>query len=186
LSRTATALVLTGLVASAKAGEVPRFTFADTLQEQKEQLKTNPLLKRFAESRKELFKDPHHPIYHFVSPENRLNDPNGLCFWKGKWHMFYQAYPPEDPRQHWGHAISDDLIHWRDLPYAIYPGPEQKCFSGTTFVEENRVIAAYHGIAQGTMVAVSDDPLLLNWKNAFRVRTCTKRRAPSIRLPCWL
>ena len=63
------------------------------------------------------------PKYHYVNPEGNLNDPNGLCFWQGNWHLFYQAYPPEDTRQHWGHAVSKDLIHWRDLPYAIYPLP---------------------------------------------------------------
>ncbi len=144
--------------------KVPQFTYPETLAEQEEALKTNPLLARFAASRREILEDPHHPRYHFVSPENRLNDPNGLCFWQGRWHMFYQGYPPEDPRQHWGHAVSDDLIHWRDLPYAIYPNPEDKCFSGSAMVEDDRVIAIYHGIAAGTMVAVSDDPLLLNWQ----------------------
>ena len=143
---------------------VPRFAFAGTLPEQETQLKENPLLLRFAESRRKLASDPHLPLYHFVSPENRLNDPNGLCFWQGRWHMFYQGYPPEDPRQHWGHAVSDDLIRWRDLPYAIYPNPEEKCFSGSALAEDDRVIAIYHGIKAGTMVAVSRDPLLLNWE----------------------
>ena len=143
---------------------VPKYTFADTLGEQEAQLKTNPLILRFIESRKKMAGDPYRPIYHYVNPENRLNDPNGLCFWKGRWHLFYQAYPPEDPRQHWGHAVSDDLIHWRDLPYAIYPNPERCCFSGATLVEKDRVIAMYHGTVVGNMVAVSDDPLLLNWK----------------------
>jgi beta-fructofuranosidase len=143
---------------------VPKFTFAKTLAEQEEQLKTNPLILRFAASRKRLSSDPYRPIYHFVSPESTLNDPNGLCFWQGNWHMFYQGYPPEDKRQHWGHAISKDLIHWRDLPYAIYPSPERAVFSGATLVEDNRVIAMYHGTTVGNMVAVSDDPLLLNWE----------------------
>ncbi|HLT81930.1 MAG TPA: glycoside hydrolase family 32 protein [Cyclobacteriaceae bacterium] len=143
---------------------VPKFTFGTTLAEQEQQLKDNPLLKRFAESRKRLASDPYRPIYHFVSPESRLNDPNGLSYWQGNWHLFYQAYPPEDDRQHWGHAISKDLIHWRDLPYAIYPGPERAVFSGTTLVEDDRVIAMYHGTRVGNMVAVSDDPLLLNWE----------------------
>jgi len=143
---------------------VPKYTFANTLSEQEAQLKTNPLILRFIESRKKMAGDPYRPIYHYVNPENRLNDPNGLCFWKGRWHLFYQAYPPEDPRQHWGHAISDDLIHWRDLPYAIYPNPERCCFSGATLVEKDRVIAMYHGTVVGNMVAVSDDPLLLNWE----------------------
>ena len=143
---------------------VPQYTFADTLDEQQAQLEANPLLRRLIESRKSMAGDPHRPTYHYVNPEHMLNDPNGLCYWKGRWHLFYQAYPPEDPRQHWGHAVSDDLIHWRDLPYAIYPNPERCCFSGTTLVEEDRVIAMYHGTEVGNMVAVSSDPLLLNWK----------------------
>ncbi|MHC4751291.1 MAG: GH32 C-terminal domain-containing protein [Planctomycetota bacterium] len=143
---------------------VPKYTFANTLKEQEAQLKTNPLMLRFAESRKKMADDPYRPIYHFVSPESTLNDPNGLSFWQGRWHMFYQGYPPEDRRQHWGHAVSDDLILWRDLPYAIYPNPEHACFSGSVLVEKDRVIAMYHGTRVGNMVAVSSDPLLLNWE----------------------
>ncbi len=144
--------------------KVPQYTFATTLEEQLEQVKTNALVLRFKENRKKLAQDPHLPLYHFVSPENRLNDPNGLCYWQGRWHLFYQAYPPEDPRQHWGHAISDDLIHWEDLPLAIYPYPEYQCYSGSALVEEDRVIAMYHGTRLGNMVATSSDPLLLNWE----------------------
>ena len=146
------------------ASLVPKYEFADTLIEQEEQLKDNPLLQRMIESRRAKASDPHRPIYHYVNPESTLNDPNGLCFWQGRWHLFYQGYPPEHPRQHWGHAVSDDLIHWRDLPYAIYPDPEESCFSGATLVEEDRVIAIYHGTQVGNMVAVSSDPLLLNWE----------------------
>ena len=143
---------------------VPKYTFADTLEKQEEQLKTNPLMLRLIESRKKQAGDPYRPIYHYVNPEGRLNDPNGLCFWKGRWHLFYQAYPPEDTRQHWGHAISNDLVHWRDLPYAIYPSPERACYSGSTLVEEDRVIAMYQGTMLGNMIAISSDPLLLNWE----------------------
>ncbi|MFW6146093.1 MAG: GH32 C-terminal domain-containing protein [Planctomycetota bacterium] len=50
--------------------------------------------------------DRYRPRYHFVSPESTMNDPNGLCVWQGRWHLFYQASPPEDPRQHWGHPLS--------------------------------------------------------------------------------
>jgi beta-fructofuranosidase len=143
------------------------------LAEQERQLATNPLMLRFAESRRRLSADRYRPTYHFVSPESQLNDPNGLCFWQGRWHLFYQAYPADefpDPadiprrRQHWGHAVSDDLVHWRDLPYAIYPGIERMCFSGSTVVESDRVVAYYNGIAAGQMVATSQDPLLLNWE----------------------
>lgn len=102
-----------------------------------------------------------------------MNDPNGLCFWQGRWHLFYQAYPPDEfpspadvlkRRQHWGHAVSEDLVRWRDLPYAIHPGIERMCFSGGTLVEETRVVAFYPGIGAGQMVAIADDPLLLNWR----------------------
>ena len=152
---------------------VPRQLFSETLAEQEKELKTNGQMIRFAESRKKLAADRYRPAYHFVSPESQLNDPNGLCFWQGRWHMFYQGYPPDEfpkpadipkRRQHWGHAVSDDLVHWRDLPYAIYPGIEQMCFSGSTVVEESQVVAYYLGINAGQMVAISKDPLLLNWE----------------------
>jgi beta-fructofuranosidase len=94
--------------------KVPQYTFAEVLEEQEAQLDSNPLIKRFIAARKAMKGDPHRPIYHYVNPESTLNDPNGLCYWQGRWHLFYQAYPPEDPRQHWGHAVSADLIHWRD------------------------------------------------------------------------
>ena len=143
---------------------VPKYTFAATLEEQERQLATNPLVRRMQAARREKATDPHRPFYHYVNPENTLNDPNGLCFWGGRWHVFYQACPPDDVRQHWGHAVSDDLIHWRDLPYALHPGPEERCYSGTALVEADRVIAMYHGVGVGNMVAVSRDPLLLNWE----------------------
>ncbi|MDH3650127.1 MAG: hypothetical protein OEQ53_10615, partial [Saprospiraceae bacterium] len=144
--------------------KVPQFTFSSTLEEQEEELESNPLMLRFREDRKRWSSDSHVPLYHFSSPDNRLNDPNGLSYWQGRWHLFYQAYPEEDPRQHWGHAVSDDLIHWRDLPFAIYPSPEYQCFSGAALVEDDRVIAMYHGTRLGNMVATSTDPLLLNWE----------------------
>lgn len=166
------------------ASLTPKFIFATTLKEQEAQLKANALVQRFAKSRKALASDPYRPTYHFVSPESSLNDPNGLSFWQGRWHLFYQAYPPDEfpdlkdidkRRQHWGHAVSDDLVHWRDLPYAIYPGVEKMVFSGGTLVEKDRVIALYPGVGTGKpnpriaglsaamMVATSSDPLLLNW-----------------------
>lgn len=143
---------------------VPQYTFPEELEAQETALAENPLLQRLHEARKSYDGDPHRPIYHYVNPEAMLNDPNGLCFWRGNWHLFYQAYPPEDTRQHWGHAISADLVHWRDLPYCIYPDPEDKCFSGAALVENDRVIAMYHGTEEGNMVAISSDPLLLNWE----------------------
>ncbi len=146
------------------ASRVQKFTFATTLEEQEAQLETNPLVKEFRDTRKRKAGDKYRPLYHYISPSGTMNDPNGLCFWQGRWHLFYQAWPGQDPRQHWAHVVSDDLIHWRDLPYAIYPGPENACFSGGAIVEEDRVIAMYLGHRYGEMVATSSDPLLLNWE----------------------
>lgn len=78
------------------ASSTPRYIFANMLAEQETQLKTNPLMLRFARSRQEQAADPHWPSYHFVSPESTLNDPNGLTFWQGRWHLFYQGYPPDE------------------------------------------------------------------------------------------
>lgn len=124
------------------------------------------ILERFASSRKTLEANPYRPVYHFVPPEGFSNDPNGLCFWQGKWHLFYQALPPgrQHPNWSWGHAVSDDLVHWKDLPYAIEPGPEEGSWSGATFVEDDRVIAMYFGFGRGNMVATASDPELLHWE----------------------
>ena len=69
----------------------PQYKFADTLEEQKVQLNDNPLLQRMLKARLDMSADPYRPIFHYVNPENTLNDPNGLCYWQGRWHLFYQA-----------------------------------------------------------------------------------------------
>lgn len=105
----------------------------------------------------------HRPTYHFTSPENLLHDPNGLCFWQGRWHMFFQAFPFADPRQCWGHAVSTDLIHWKDLPIVFRPEAEDYCYSGAVYPEKDRVIAAWYGRPVGEMIATAGDPFLLDW-----------------------
>jgi beta-fructofuranosidase len=136
-----------------------------TFEKQEKRLRQDPTLRMFAESRRALATDRYRPIYHFVSPINNLNDPNGLCYWQGRWHLFYQTRPPNEPVYQWGHAVSTDLIHWRDLPYAIKASGEKQCWSGSTLVEDDRVIAMYYGHPNGERIAVSNDPLLLDWTN---------------------
>ena len=80
--------------------KVPRFDFAESLAEQEQQLARNPLVLRMHAARSAKAEDPHRPFYHYVNPEYKLNDPNGLCFWQGRWHLFYQAVPPEETRWH--------------------------------------------------------------------------------------
>ncbi len=71
----------------------------------------------------------HSPIreaYHFASWKNWMNDPNGLCWFKGYYHMFYQCNPhwQEWSNMYWGHAVSSDLVHWKHLPIVLSPQKE--------------------------------------------------------------
>ena len=139
-------------------------TYPETLEEQVAALKRDDTLRRFRESRESLASDPYRPLYHFSPPENSMNDPNGLCQWQGRYHLFYQFKPVGIDRVHWGHAVSDDLVAWRDLPPALYPDREHHCFSGQALVEPERVVAIYHGTESGNSIATASDPLLLNWQ----------------------
>ena len=73
--------------------------------------------------REQMAEDPHRPHYHFLPPSNWMNDPNGVIEWNGQYHLFYQHNPnhPFWDNMHWGHAVSDDLVHWVDLPIALTP-----------------------------------------------------------------
>ncbi len=139
-------------------------TYPETLEEQVAALKRDDTLRRFRESRESLASDPYRPLYHLSPPENSMNDPNGLCQWQGRYHLFYQFKPVGIDRVHWGHAVSDDLVAWRDLPPALYPDREHHCFSGQALVEPERVVAIYHGTESGNSIATASDPLLLNWE----------------------
>ena len=119
-------------------------------------------MKQAAEDRILQKQEPMRPAYHFSAPNGSLNDPNGLCFWKGNWHMFYQSNHGSGWR--WGHAVSTDLLRWRDLPIAITPQVEKECWSGMVLVEEERAIAVWYGLGSGIFIAVSHDPLLVRWE----------------------
>ena len=130
------------------------------------------------DSRALLAGDSHRPRYHFLPPSNWLNDPNGLIQWKGQYHLFYQ-YNPFEPvwgSIHWAHAVSDDLVHWRDLPIALAPTPgsvdEYGVFSGCAFDSDGVASVMYTGVrrrADGSRVelpclATSTDDDLVRWE----------------------
>ncbi len=79
------------------------------------------------------------PHLHFSPQENWMNDPNGLIYFKGEYHLFFQ-YNPNDSKwgpMHWGHAVSKDLIKWTELPIALYPDENGTIFSGSAIVDWN-------------------------------------------------
>lgn len=96
------------------------------------------------------------PNYHFTAAENWINDPNGLVYFKGFYHMFYQHNPLscEWGPMHWGHAVSKDMVHWRHLPMALYPDEKYDahekggCFSGSAVVHEDKLYIFYTGAVQ--------------------------------------
>lgn len=124
--------------------------------------------------------DRNRPQYHLMPPANWMNDPNGPFQWKGRYHLFYQYAPvvSNTGMKYWGHAVSTDLVHWKNLGIALAPtpgGPDKNgCWTGSAVVSNGVPTLVYTGatwsqeseraarakglIPERQMVAVSADP----------------------------
>ncbi|MGU3346056.1 glycoside hydrolase family 32 protein [Pseudomonas monsensis] len=90
------------------------------------------------------------PGYHLAPPAGWMNDPNGVVYFRGEYHVFYQHHPFDAQwgRIYWGHAKSADLVHWQHLPIALAPGDDvdrDGCFSGSAVVYGDTLALIYTG-----------------------------------------
>ncbi len=118
-----------------------------------------------------LYAEKNRPQFHFTSRRGWLNDPNGLVYLKGEYHLFYQHNPYgwNWGNMHWGHAVSTDLVRWRELPIALYPRQHGDwAFSGSAVVDrdntaglkkgdEDTLVVAYTSTGRGECIAFSND-----------------------------
>ncbi|WP_411028908.1 glycoside hydrolase family 32 protein [Spongiimicrobium sp. 3-5] len=84
------------------------------------------------------YKEAYRPQYHFSPQEKWMNDPNGLVYHQGVYHLFYQYYPDDivwGP-MHWGHAVSKDMVYWEHKPIALFPDEHGYIFSGSAVVDK--------------------------------------------------
>ena len=101
------------------------------------------------------YKEQYRPQFHFSPAINWMNDPNGMVYYDGEYHLFYQYNPFGDKWGHmsWGHAVSTDLVHWEHLPVALYEENNVMIFSGSAVVDHQNT-TGFGTIDNPPMVAI--------------------------------
>ncbi|MET7370444.1 GH32 C-terminal domain-containing protein [Streptomyces sp. NPDC005566] len=85
------------------------------------------------------YTETYRPQFHYTPQKNWMNDPNGLVYYKGEYHLFYQYNPNGNSwgDMSWGHAVSTDLMHWKELPLALSHDDKEMVFSGSAVIDWN-------------------------------------------------
>ena len=108
-----------------------------------------------------VYQEAQRPQFHFTSQRGWLNDPNGMVYADGLWHLYYQHNPYGWAwgNMHWGHAVSEDLVRWRELGVSLYPKQYGDwAFSGSGFMApDGRLGIAYTSTGRGECLAFSAD-----------------------------
>ena len=94
----------------------------------------------------QIFQERYRPQFHYTMVKGWINDPIGLVYYEGEYHLFNDHNPfstnfpggkMDGEQSHWSHAISTDLVHWEHLPIAVYPDANGACWSGSGVVDWN-------------------------------------------------
>lgn len=106
-----------------------------------------------------MYKEKYRPQFHYTCKRGWVNDPNGMVYFDGEFHLYYQHNPYEInwENMHWGHAVSKDLIHWEEEPVALYPDELGTMFSGSAIIDYNNDSGFQQGEEPPMFIAYTAD-----------------------------